>query len=229
MILSDPEWQAVVLSLKVSSIAVLFSLPFGILTAWILVRCRFPGKSLLDSIIHLPLVLPPVVVGYLLLIGLGRRGVIGQYLYDWFGFSFAFSWRGAALASAVIAFPLMVRAIRLALEAVDMRLEQAARTLGAGRWRVFFTITLPLTLPGIIVGTVLAFARSLGEFGATITFVSNIPQETRTLPLAMFTLIETPGAEGAAARLCAIAIALALLSLLISEWLARWGRKRMGA
>ncbi len=190
MILSDPEWQAVVLSLKVSSIAVLFSLPFGILTAWILVRCRFPGKSLLDSIIHLPLVLPPVVVGYLLLIGLGRRGAIGQYLYDWFGFSFAFSWRGAALASAVIAFPLMVRAIRLALEAVDMRLEQAARTLGAGRWRVFFTITLPL---------------------------------------AMFTLIETPGAEGAAARLCAIAIALALLSLLISEWLARWGRKRMGA
>ena len=229
MILSDPEWQAVVLSLKVSSIAVLFSLPFGILTAWILVRCQFPGKSLLDSLIHLPLVLPPVVVGYLLLIGLGRRGVIGQYLYDWFGFSFAFSWRGAALASAVIAFPLMVRAIRLALEAVDMRLEQAARTLGAGRWRVFFTITLPLTLPGIIVGTVLAFARSLGEFGATITFVSNIPQETRTLPLAMFTLIETPGAEGAAARLCIIAIALALLSLLVSDWLARWGRKRMGA
>ncbi|WBG89879.1 molybdate ABC transporter permease subunit [Pantoea piersonii] len=229
MILSDPEWQAVMLSLKVSSIAVLFSLPFGILVAWILVRCRFPGKSVLDSIIHLPLVLPPVVVGYLLLIGLGQRGVIGQYLYDWFGFSFAFSWRGAALASAVIAFPLMVRAIRLALEAVDMRLEQAARTLGAGRWRVFFTITLPLTLPGIIVGTVLAFARSLGEFGATITFVSNIPQETRTLPLAMFTLIETPGAEGAAARLCVIAIALALLSLMISEWLARWGRKRMGA
>jgi len=155
--------------------------------------------------------------------------VIGQYLYDWFGFSFAFSWRGAALASAVIAFPLMVRAIRLALEAVDPRLEQAARTLGAGRWRVFFTITLPLTLPGVIVGTVLAFARSLGEFGATITFVSNIPDETRTLPLAMFTLIETPGAEGAAARLCAIAIALALISLLMSEWLARWGRKRMGA
>ncbi|WP_239952645.1 molybdate ABC transporter permease subunit [Pantoea sp. Z09] len=229
MILSDPEWQAVLLSLKVSSIAVLFSLPFGVLMAWILVRCRFPGKSLLDSLIHLPLVLPPVVVGYLLLIGLGRRGVIGQVLYDWFGFSFAFSWRGAALASAVIAFPLMVRAIRLALEAVDPRLEQAARTLGAGRWRVFFTITLPLTLPGVIVGTVLAFARSLGEFGATITFVSNIPDETRTLPLAMFTLIETPGAEGAAARLCAIAIALALISLLMSEWLARWGRKRMGA
>ncbi|MEG3112647.1 MULTISPECIES: molybdate ABC transporter permease subunit [Pantoea] len=229
MILSDLEWQAVMLSLKVSGIAVLCSLPFGILMAWILVRCRFPGKTLLDSLIHLPLVLPPVVVGYLLLIGLGRRGFIGEKLYDWFGFSFAFSWRGAALASAVIAFPLMVRAIRLALEAVDIRLEQAARTLGAGRWRVFFTITLPLTLPGIIVGTVLAFARSLGEFGATITFVSNIPGETRTIPLAMYTLIETPGAEGAAARLCVIAIVLALASLLMSEWLARWGRKRMGA
>lgn len=229
MILSDLEWQAVMLSLKVSGIAVLCSLPFGILMAWILVRCQFPGKTLLDSLIHLPLVLPPVVVGYLLLIGLGRRGFIGEKLYDWFGFSFAFSWRGAALASAVIAFPLMVRAIRLALESVDIRLEQAARTLGAGRWRVFFTITLPLTLPGIIVGTVLAFARSLGEFGATITFVSNIPGETRTIPLAMYTLIETPGAEGAAARLCVIAIVLALASLLMSEWLARWGRKRMGA
>ncbi|MEJ1268326.1 molybdate ABC transporter permease subunit [Pantoea ananatis] len=223
MILSDVEWQAVLLSLQVSGIAVLCSLPFGILMAWVLVRCRFPGKAILDSVIHLPLVLPPVVVGYLLLIGLGRRGMIGEKLYEWFGFSFAFSWRGAALASAVIAFPLMVRAIRLALEAVDSRLEQAARTLGAGRWRVFFTITLPLTLPGIIVGTVLAFARSLGEFGATITFVSNIPGETRTIPLAMYTLIETPGAEGAAARLCVIAIVLALASLLASEWLAQWG------
>ena len=229
MILSDVEWQAVMLSLQVSGIAVLCSLPFGILMAWILVRCQFPGKALLDGVIHLPLVLPPVVVGYLLLIGLGRRGFIGEKLYEWFGFSFAFSWRGAALASAVIAFPLMVRAIRLALDAVDIRLEQAARTLGAGRWRVFFTITLPLTLPGIIVGTVLAFARSLGEFGATITFVSNIPGETRTLPLAMYTLIETPGAEGAAARLCVIAVVLALTSLLVSEWLAQWGRKRMGA
>lgn len=228
MILSDPEWQAVALSLKVASVAVLFSLPFGILMAWILVRCRFPGKTVLDSVIHLPLVLPPVVVGYLLLTSFGRRGFIGEYLYDWFGFTFAFSWRGAALASAVIAFPLMVRAIRLALEGVDSKLELAARTLGAGRWRVFFTITLPLTLPGIIAGTVLAFARSLGEFGATITFVSNIPGETRTLPSAMHTLIETPGAEGAAARLCVIAIVLALCSLLISEWLARWGRKRLG-
>ncbi len=229
MILSDPEWQAVFLSLKVSSVAVLCSLPFGIMMAWILARCRFPGKTLLDSLIHLPLVLPPVVVGYLLLIALGRRGFIGSWLYDWFGFTFAFSWRGAVLASAVMAFPLMVRAIRLALEAVDTKLEQAARTLGAGRWRVFFTITLPLTLPGIIVGTVLAFARSLGEFGATITFVSNIPGETRTIPSAMFTLIETPGAEGTAARLCAVAIGLALLSLVASEMLARWERKRLGA
>lgn len=227
MILSDPEWQAVMLSLRVSMLAVLVSLPFGILMAWILVRKRFPGKALLDSIIHLPLVLPPVVVGYLLLVVMGRRGVIGNWLYDWFGISFAFSWRGAVLAAAVMSFPLMVRAIRMALEAVDIKLEQAARTLGAGRWRVFFTITLPLTLPGIIVGTVLAFARSLGEFGATITFVSNIPGETRTIPSAMYTLIQIPGGEGAAARLCVISIALALVSLLVSEWLARKSRQRI--
>ena len=195
MILTDPEWQAVLLSLKVSSLAVALSLPFGIFFAWLLVRCRFPGKALLDSVLHLPLVLPPVVVGYLLLISMGRRGFIGEKLYDWFGLTFAFSWRGAVLAAAVMSFPLMVRAIRLALEGVDRKLEQAARTLGAGRWRVFFTITLPLTLPGIIVGTVLAFARSLGEFGATITFVSNIPGETRTIPSAMYTLIQMPGGE----------------------------------
>ncbi|QTF09299.1 molybdate ABC transporter permease subunit [Brenneria izadpanahii] len=228
MMLSDYEWQAVELSLKVSVAAVVCSLPLGILMAWILVRFRFPGKSLLDSIIHLPLVLPPVVIGYLLLIAMGRRGFIGSWLYDWFGFSFSFSWRGAALASAIVAFPLMVRAIRLSLEAVDKRLEQAARTLGASPWRVFFTITLPLSFPGIVVGTVLAFARSLGEFGATITFVSNIPGETRTIPLAMYTLIETPGAEADAARLCVIAIALSLVSLLLSEWLTRWSRKRLG-
>lgn len=173
MMLTDYEWQTIELSLKVSITSVIFSLPLGILAAWVLVRCRFPGKSLLDSIIHLPLVLPPVVIGYLLLIGMGRKGIIGQWLYEWFCLSF--SWRGAALASAVIAFPLMVRAIRLALEAVDTRLELAARTLGANPWRVFFTITLPLSFPGIVAGTVLAFARSLGEFGATITFVSNIP------------------------------------------------------
>lgn len=226
--LSEYEWQAIILSLKVSTIAVIISLPFGIFMAWLLVRVRFPGKSLLDSIIHLPLVLPPVVVGYLLLISMGRRGFIGEWLYNWFGFSFTFSWRGAALASAVVAFPLMVRAIRLALEAVDQRMEQAARTLGASPLRVFFTITLPLSMPGIIAGIVLAFARSLGEFGATITFVSNIPGETRTIPLAMYTLIETPGAEMDAARLCVIAIILALVSLMASEWLTRWGRKRLG-
>ncbi|TCV98040.1 molybdate ABC transporter permease subunit [Biostraticola tofi] len=228
MFLTDYEWQAVVLSLRVSLLAVVCSLPLGIMVAWILVRCRFPGKALVDGIIHLPLVLPPVVIGYLLLIGLGRRGVIGSWLYDLTGFSFSFSWRGAALASAVVAFPLMVRAIRLALEAIDLRFEQAARTLGAGPWRVFFTITLPLAFPGIVVGTVLAFARSLGEFGATITFVSNIPGETRTIPLAMYTLIETPGAESAAARLCVLAIMLSLASLLAAEWLANWGRRRMG-
>ena len=226
MILTDPEWQAVILSLKVSSLAVLFSLPFGIFFAWLLVRCKFPGKALLDSVLHLPLVLPPVVVGYLLLVAMGRRGFIGEWLYDWFGITFAFSWRGAVLAAAVMSFPLMVRAIRLALEGVDVKLEQAARTLGAGRWRVFMTITLPL--PGIIVGTVLAFARSLGEFGATITFVSNIPGETRTIPSAMYTLIQTPGGESAAARLCIISIVLALISLLISEWLARISRERTG-
>ncbi|WP_340620767.1 molybdate ABC transporter permease subunit [Xenorhabdus siamensis] len=227
--LSEYEWQAILLSLKVSGIAVLFSLPLGILMAWVLARCQFLGKSLLDSLVHLPLVLPPVVVGYLLLISMGRRGILGEFLYNWFGVSFAFNWTGAALASAVVSFPLMVRAIRLALEAIDLRLEQAARTLGASSLKVFFTITLPLSLPGIIVGSVLAFARSLGEFGATITFVSNIPGETRTIPLAMYTLIEMPGAETAAARLCIIAIVLALVSLLISEWLTRWGRKRLGA
>ena len=202
MILTDPEWQAVLLSLKVSSLAVALSLPFGIFFAWLLVRCQFPGKTLLDSVLHLPLVLPPVVVGYLLLISMGRRGFIGEKLYDWFGLTFAFSWRGAVLAAAVMSFPLMVRAIRLALEGVDMKLEQAARTL--------------------------AFARSMGECGATITFVSNIPGETRTIPSAMYTLIQTPGGEGAAARLCIISIVLALASLMVSEWLARLSRERMG-
>lgn len=228
MILSDYEWQAVLLSLQVSSLSVICSLPLGILMAWILARFQFPGKSLLDGIIHLPLVLPPVVVGYLLLVVMGRRGVIGEWLYQWFGFSFSFSWHGAVLASAVVAFPLMVRAIRLALEAIDSKLELAARTLGASPWRVFLTITLPLSLPGIIVGVMLAFARSLGEFGATITFVSNIPGETRTIPLAMYTLLETPGAEGAAARLCVLAIILSLAALLISEWLAKRSRKSLG-
>ncbi|MDR3431357.1 MAG: molybdate ABC transporter permease subunit [Rouxiella aceris] len=228
MILSEYEWQAVILSLRIASLAVIGSLPLGILTAWVLVRCRFPGKSLFDSIIHLPLVLPPVVIGYLLLVIMGRKGWIGEWLYDWFGFSVSFSWKGAVLASAVMAFPLMVRAIRQSLEAIDLRLEQAAKTLGASTWKVFFTITLPLSLPGIIVGIVLSFARSLGEFGATITFVSNIPGETRTIPLAMYTLIQTPGAEGAAGRLCVLAILLSLAALMISDLLARRSRKRLG-
>ncbi|WP_255611754.1 molybdate ABC transporter permease subunit [Marinobacterium arenosum] len=227
--LSAYEWEALQLSLRVSAVAVLFSLPLGIFFAWLLARRQFPGKALLDGLIHLPLVLPPVVVGYLLLVLMGRQGAIGSWLNDWFGLSFSFSWRGAALAAAVVSFPLMVRAIRLALEAVDSRLEQAARTLGASRAKVFLTITLPLTLPGILTGTLLAFARSLGEFGATISFVSNIPGETRTLPLAMFSFIETPGAEAEAARLCVIAILIALASLLISEWLTRLSRRRLEA
>ncbi|MFT7680821.1 MAG: molybdate transport system permease protein [Moritella dasanensis] len=225
--LSDYEIAALLLSLKVSSVAVLFSLPFGIICAWILARCEFPGKSLFDSLIHLPLVLPPVVIGYILLISMGRQGSIGAVLYDWFGWSFSFSWRGAALAAAIVSFPLMVRAIRLSFESVDIRLEQAARTLGSNRLRVFFTITLPLTLPGIVSGMVLAFARSLGEFGSTITFVSNIPGETRTIPLAMYSFIQTPGAEYEAARLCVIAIVIAVLSLTASQWLAKKAQQRV--
>ena len=219
--LSEYEIAALLLSLKVSSVAVLMSLPLGILCAWLLARCEFPGKSLFDSLIHMPLVLPPVVIGYLLLVAMGRQGFIGSWLYNWFGISFSFSWRGAALAAAIVSFPLLVRAIRLSLESVDVRLEQAARTLGSNRLRVFMTITLPLSLPGIISGMVLAFARSLGEFGATITFVSNIPEETRTIPLAMYAYIQTPGTEVEAARLCAIAIAIAVLSLMASQWLAK--------
>lgn len=229
MLLNAYEWEALSLSLKVACSALAFSLPLGVFTGWLLVRCRFPGKALIDSLIHLPLVLPPVVIGYVLLVAMGRKGVIGSWLYDIFGISFSFSWHGAALASAIVAFPLMVRAIRLAMMAVDIRLEQAARTLGASPLRVFLTITLPLTSPGILAGAVLAFARSLGEFGATITFVSNIPGETRTIPLAMYTLIETPGAEQGAARLCLIAVVLSLLALLLSEGLARWSQRRMGA
>ncbi|UJF17503.1 molybdate ABC transporter permease subunit [Vibrio sp. SS-MA-C1-2] len=227
MTLTPYEIDALLLSLKVASTAVIWSLPFAILFAWLLARYQFIGKSLLDGIIHLPLVLPPVVIGYLLLVAMGRQGFIGQWLYQWFGFSFSFSWRGAVLASAVVSFPLMVRSIRLALEGVDIKLEQAARTLGANRLRVFFTITLPLVVPGIISGVVLAFARSLGEFGATITFVSNIPGQTQTIPLAMYTFIETPGAEAQASRLCIVAIIISLLSLLFSEWMAKRMKRRL--
>lgn len=219
--LTPMEWEAILLSLKVSGIAVVFSLPAGIGAAMVLSRCRFPGKALLDGIIHLPLVLPPVVTGYLLLVFLGRKGLIGNFLYQTFGITLAFTWKGAALAAAVMAFPLMVRAIRLSTEAVDRGLESAARTLGAGPVRVFFTVTLPLMVPGIITGTILAFARSLGEFGATITFVSNIRGETQTLPLALYSLTQMPGGEDGAYRLCLISVVLAMGALMLSEWIAR--------
>ena len=225
--LTSYELQALTLSLKVSGVAMLCRLPLGILCAWVLARCQFIGKSLVDGFIQLPLVLPPGVTGYLLLLSMGREGFIGRWLYQWFDFSFSFSWRGAVLAVAVVSFPLMVRSIRLAIENVDQKLEQAARTLGASPWKVFFTITLPLIVPGILTGSVLAFARALGEFGATITFVSNIPGETQTIPLAMYSFIETPGAEDQAARLCAIAIVIALSSLIASEWLSRSARRRL--
>lgn len=228
MSLSSAEISAIQLSLKVALFAMLISLPFAMVIAWLFARYQFIGKSVLDGIIHLPLVLPPVVIGYLLLVALGRNGFIGKYLYQWFDFSVAFSWRGSVIASAVVAFPLVVRAVRLALENIDPKLEQAARTLGASPWRVFFSITLPLSFPGILAGVVLGFARSLGEFGATITFVSNIMGETQTIPLAMYSFIETPMAQGAAARLCVIAIMIALLSLVLSEWLARRAKYRLG-
>ena len=222
------EAEALALSLRVAGWSVLCSLPFGILLAYLLARRRFWGKALIDGIVHLPLVVPPVVVGYLLLVLLGRRGAIGGWLYDWFGITVIFTWKGAAIAAAVMAFPLMVRAVRLSLEAVDTRLEAAARTLGAGRVRVFLTITLPLMAPGILTGAVLAFARSLGEFGATITFVSNIPGETRTLPIALYAATQMPGGEAAAARLAVISVLLALAALIASEFLARYMRRRIG-
>jgi len=215
------EWEALGLSLKVSFLAVAVSLPAGIGAAWVLSRYRFPGKGLVDGLIHLPLVLPPVVTGYLLLVLLGRKGIIGGFLYNTFGITLAFTWKGAAVAAAVMAFPLLVRAVRLSADAVDPGLEDAARTLGAGRMRVFFTITLPLMVPGIITGTILAFARSLGEFGATITFVSNIRGETQTLPLALYSLTQVPDGEAGALRLCIISVALAMSALLLSEWMAR--------
>lgn len=226
--LTSAEISAINLSLKVAFFSVLFSLPIAIFMAWLLARKSFWGKSLLNGIIHLPLVLPPVVMGYLLLVLMGRNGLIGSYLLKWFGFSFGFSWYGAALASAIVSFPLVVRSIRLAFENIDFKLEQAARTLGASATRTLFTITLPLALPGILSGVVLGFARSLGEFGATITFVSNIQDVTRTIPLAMYSFIETPGAEISAMRLCIIAIIISLISLLISEWLARKTQQKLG-
>ncbi len=219
--LTPLEAEALRLSLWVSLWAVAGSLPLGILAAWVLARGNFPGKALLDGIIHLPLVLPPVVIGYLLLVLLGRKGMLGAALYNTFGISFAFNWKGAAVASAVVAFPLLVRAIRLSIDSVDQGLEAAARTLGAGPVRVFFTITIPLVVPGILTGVILGFARSLSEFGATITFVSNIPGETRTLPLALYTLTQVPGGDAGALRLCVISVIVAMLALMASEILAR--------
>jgi len=225
--LTPLEADALILSLKVAFWSVFCSLPLGIAIAWALARKEFVGKNLVNGLIHLPLVLPPVVVGYVLLIMLGRRGPVGGWLYDTFDITIAFTWKGAAIASAVMAFPLMVRAIRLSIENVDTKLEAAARTLGAGPWRTFATITLPLTAPGILAGVILAFARSLGEFGATITFVSNIPGETRTLPLAVFSQIEVPGGEEGALRLVVISVVLAMAALLGSEVLARRLARRM--
>lgn len=226
--LTSGETVALLLSLKVAIAAVLCSLPFGIAIAWVLARVDFRGKIALDALVHLPLVVPPVVVGYLLLLLLGRRGPLGAFLHDALGITVAFTWKGAAVASAVMAFPLMVRAIRLSLETMDRRYEMAAETLGASHWRVFLTVTLPLILPGILTGTVLAFGRSLGEFGATITFVANIPGETRTLPLALYTLAQTPGNEWPAARMMIISLVLAIAALTASEVISRRLAQRLG-
>lgn len=219
--LTAVETEALRLSLWVSGWAVAASLPLGILAAWVLARMRFPGKNILDGLVHLPLVLPPVVTGYLLLVMLGRNGLVGALLNKYFGLVLAFNWKGAVLAAAVMSFPLLVRAVRLSLEGVDQGLEAAARTLGAGPVRVFFTVTLPLMIPGVITGTILAFARSLGEFGATITFVSNIPGQTQTLPLALYTLTQVPDGEAGAMRLCVLSVLVAMAALLCSEILAR--------
>lgn len=219
--LSADEWEAIQLSLRVATIGTLASLPVGALAAYALARWNFPGKFLFDGFVHLPLVLPPVVTGYILLLLFGRKGPIGAFLDSHFGIVFSFRWTGAALAAAVMGFPLLVRAIRLSFEAADRRLEDAARTLGANKLIVFFTIILPLALPGILAGLVLAFAKALGEFGATITFVSNIPGETRTLSTAIYTYTQVPGGDSNAARLAAVAIVLSLAALIVSEFLSR--------
>jgi molybdate transport system permease protein len=219
--LSAQEWTAILLSLRIAIVATTVALPLGIAVGWLLARVHFRGKSLFDSVVHLPLVLPPVVTGYLLLISFGRKGPIGAFLADHFGIVFAFRWTGAALACGVMGFPLLVRPIRLSIAAVDRKLEQAAATLGANRVGVFLTVTLPLALPGIIAGAVLCFARALGEFGATITFVSNIPGETQTISAAIYTYTQVPGGDVAALHLVIVGIALSLLALIASDWLAR--------
>jgi len=219
--LTPLEVEALGLSLRVAGVAVAGALPGGVFLGWLMARRSFPGKTLLDGLIHLPLVLPPVVTGYLLLVCLGTRGLVGAWLKSSLGLVLAFNWKGAAVAAAVVSFPLLVRSIRLAVEAVDQGLEAASRTLGAGPVRGFFTVTLPLTLPGVLTGVLLAFARSLGEFGATITFVSNIPGQTRTLPIALYSLTQQPGGEAGALRLCVIAVAVSLMALIASEVAAK--------
>jgi molybdate transport system permease protein len=225
--LSPEEWTAVRLSLRVATVAMLASLPVGIAVAYLLARGRFPGKAILSGLVFLPLILPPVVTGYLLLLSFGRRGPIGAFLDQHFGIVFSFRWTGAALACAVMAFPLLVRSIRLSIEAVDRRLEEAAGTLGANPLWVFLFITLPLILPGIIAGMILCFAKAMGEFGATITFVSNIPGETQTLPTAIYTLTQIPGGEAGAMRLTLIAIVISMAAVIVSELLARRVDQRM--
>lgn len=227
--LSASEWQAVALSLRVALWATVLSLPVALGVAYVLARKRFMGHGVLNALVHLPLVLPPVVTGYLLLVAFGRRGAVGAWLYDTFGIVLAFRWTGAVLAAAIMAFPLMVRAIRLAIEAVDPKLEDAAATLGASRPWVLATITLPLILPGILAGCVMAFAKAMGEFGATITFVSNIPGQTQTLPSAIYALLQVPGGEAGATRLVIVSLIIALGALVASEWLARRVARRIGA
>ena len=226
-LLTPDEWSAVLLSVKVSLWATLLSLPFGIVAAWALSRRRFVGWQLMNALIHLPLVLPPVVTGYLLLLTFGRNGFAGRFLEQTFGLVLAFRWTGAVLAAAVMAFPLMVRAIRLGFDSVDRNLEQAAATLGAGPFMVFLTVTLPLILPGLIAGSVLAFAKAVGEFGATITFVANIPGETQTLPTAIFALLQVPGQDAPALRLVVVSLVIAMGALIASELLARAAQRRI--
>ncbi|MDP6444843.1 MAG: molybdate ABC transporter permease subunit [Pirellulaceae bacterium] len=223
--LSAAEWDAIRLSLLVASVGVAVSLPLGVALGWVLARKQFFGKTLVESIVNLPLVLPPVVTGYLLLITLGRRGFLGKYLDEWFGLRFVFDWKGAALAAAVVAFPLMVRAIRVAFTSVDRQLEQAARTLGAGPLDSFFTISLPLARHGIIAGCVLAFARSLGEFGATIMIAGSIPGETRTIPLLIFNQLETPGGIEKSLPVVLFSVGIAAAALMVGEWMDRRSRR----
>ncbi len=226
--LGPAEWIAIWLSLRVALVATLAALPIAIWVAYVLARKTFPGRQLLNGLVHLPLVLPPVVTGYLLLVLFGQQGPLGGFLYQTFGFTFAFRWTGAALAAAIMAFPLMVRAIRLGFEAVDPGLEEAAATLGASRWRIWCTVTLPLVVPGILAGAILGFAKALGEFGATITFVAAIPGQTQTIPTAIYGLLQVPGSEPAVVGLVVVSIILAMGALLISEWLARRMTKRLG-